>query len=162
MSENTQTAPRPTNLVDLLDQLVLPTEPAPVSMIPQTSGWVVLALLVMAGVAYGLWHWHLLRQRNAYRAVALNALETAGSDPAAIAQILRRCALAAYPRTRVAALTGEDWLTFLDRSVGGQDFRSGAGRALIAAPYQPKAAANPVLLELARDWVRGHKHEIGP
>lgn len=156
MSETTE---RPTNLVDLLDQLVLPPEPDPVSMMPQTGGWVVLALVVLAGLIYLAMRRRDHIRQNAYRAEALSALQTAGSDPVAIATVLRRCALAAYPRKEVAALTGDDWLAFLDETAGTTAFSQGAGRVLTTAPYQPGGCADAELLKIAQNWVRAHDPE---
>lgn len=156
MSDAAPTVEVPTNLVDLLDQLVLPPDPEPVSMIPQTGGWIVLLLLVLIGVVLGLKRLHDHRVRNAYRVEALASLNDA-EDSAAIATVLRRCALVAYPRVEVASLTGAEWLAFLDRSEGGTTFTEGPGQALATAPYRTHEAADAGLLEAARHWVRVHK-----
>lgn len=150
------TPERPTNLVDLLDQLVLPPEPAPISMMPETVGWVILGVCALAGLVVGLWYWRQNQARNAYRDAALAALDRAGNDPAAVASVLKRCALAAYPRGEVAALSGEDWLSFLDAAVGGEAFSAGPGRALANAPYTSGDVADAALIEAARHWIRAH------
>ncbi len=64
---------------------------------PQTVGWIWLGRLVwralfLAGLA-GCVH----RRANAYRRAGLAALTAAGDDPARIAQIIRRTALAGFP-----------------------------------------------------------------
>ncbi len=158
MSDDAQAPELPTNLVDLLDQLVLPPEPEPVSMVPQTAGWGVLLVLVLIGVAFGVWRLHAHRQRNAYRRVALAALESC-KDPAEIAGVIRRCALVAYPRAEVASLIGADWLTFLDKAAGSTAFTAGPGRAIATAPFRDGGAADAALLDVARTWVRTHKPE---
>lgn len=150
------------NLVDLIDQLAEPLEPAPVSMTPQTAGWTVLAVLlalVLAGLAWrGVQHW----RANAYRRAALAELDAAGDDPVVIADILRRTALAAWPRERVASLSGADWLRFLDATGGGGAFVDGPGAALAGAPYRSDAAAPaPGLGALAARWVHRHRVETG-
>ncbi|MFK7762495.1 MAG: DUF4381 domain-containing protein [Roseobacter sp.] len=151
-----ETPERPTNLVDLLDQLVLPPEPVPISMMPETVGWVVLGVCALSGICVMLWVWRKNRARNAYRSEALSALHHAGNDPAAVATVLRRCALAAYPRDEVAALSGEDWLSFLDRAVGGTVFSTGPGRALADAPYTSGGVVDLALIEAARHWIQAH------
>ena len=90
----------PTNLVDLIGRLVEPPEPAPVSLVPQTAGWWVLGALLLSALGYGLWRFMLHWRADAYRRAALSELALAPDDPAAIASILRRAALAAYPGTR--------------------------------------------------------------
>ena len=156
-------APEIVNLVTLIDRLAEPPEPAPVSMMPQTAGWTVLAVLLVLALAW-LVRYAVTRWRaNAYRRAALAELEAAGDDPAAIAVILRRTALAAWPRERVASLHGRDWLRFLDVTGGGGGFAEGSGAVLAGAPYRADAAAPaPGLRELAAHWVRCHRVEAEP
>ena len=45
---------------------------------------------------------------------------------------------------KVAGLTGEDWLAWLDRGLDEPRFREGAGRKLIDLPYRDPAAAGDV------------------
>lgn len=146
----------PANLIELIDRLAEPVAPAPISMMPQTVGWAVLGVLaglvVLLLVVLKLRRW----RANAYRRAALAALADAGDDPAAIADILRRTALAAYGRTEVVSLYGPNWLAFLDRTGGGDAFTAGPGAALAVSPYrgQPEQVAG--LGELAARWVRRH------
>ena len=73
--------------------------------------------------------------------------------------LVRRTALAAFPRESVAPLAGLAWLAFLDRSYGGQGFSEGAGRLLANAPYQravPDREQLRALAALVRQWIRGH------
>lgn len=149
-----------TSLIDLLDQLALPAEPTPVSLLPQTWGWAVLALLLLGLIGWALWAWERHRRANHYRRTALDLLANCHDDPAQIAEILRRTALAAYPRTTVASLAGQDWLRFLDRSAKGAEFAS-KGADLAIAPYR-KTPADPALTRMARDWVRHHRRELQP
>lgn len=151
------TSARVVNLNDLLNQLVMPAEPAPVPMVPQTWGWIVLALILLAFLAYGLWRYLRHRRDNAYRRAALRLLDTCGDDPARIAEILRRTALVAYPRIQVASLAGDDWLKFLDRHARGSRFQR-TGRDLALAPYC-HVPADPALTRQARDWVRRHHRD---
>lgn len=147
------------NLVDLIDLLEPAPEPPPVSMMPQTAGWLWLGLVLLALAAWGVNRLAAHRRLNAYRRAALRELQAAGPDAAAIAAILRRAALAAFPRAEVAGLTGPDWLDFLDRSYGGNDFSAGPGRVLTQAPYRP-CPPDPALRELARDWITHHKGPV--
>lgn len=153
-------APPAGNLIDLLDRLVLPGEPAPVSMMPQTWGWAVLGLILLALTGWGIRGWLRHRRDNAYRRAALRMLGDCGDAPARIAEILRRTALAAYPRADVASLSGEAWLRFLDNHAKGADFVTG-GQALALAPYKT-VATDPALTRRAMDWVRRHRREVAP
>ncbi|MEM7429506.1 MAG: DUF4381 domain-containing protein [Pseudomonadota bacterium] len=149
------------NLVELIDRLEMVLTPEPVSLWPQTWGWVWLGLAVAALLAYGLHRFIHWRRANAYRRAALEELARVHDDPAAIAAILRRAALAAYPRTNVASLYGDDWLAFLDRTLGGSSFSNGPGRVLATAPYTP-APPSDGLASLAADWVQRHKGNAYP
>ncbi|GAB5377354.1 MAG: DUF4381 domain-containing protein [Acuticoccus sp.] len=160
MNEEDATARGPTSLVELIDGLVEPIQPAPIPLTPQTWGWPVLALLVLALVAVLLWRWRAWRRANAYRRVTLGALDRQVTG-AEVAGILRRAALAAYPRADVASLTGADWLAFLDRT-GRAALPAAAGAELIAAPYRAETApASEALRIAAAAWVRRHARSDG-
>lgn len=153
---NEDGSPAPATLIDLLNELVEPPEPEPIAMTPQTWGWAVLAALMALAVAWVAWrawrHW----RANAYRRAALAELALAGDDPAAVAAILRRTALAAWPRERVASLCGRAWLDFLD-ATGDGGFAEGPGAELAAAPYRAGDRPVPGLGKIASDWVRRHR-----
>ncbi|QDY69619.1 DUF4381 domain-containing protein [Qingshengfaniella alkalisoli] len=149
------------NLVDLIQRLSEPPEPAPIAMTPQTPGWLVLGGFFLVLVSWLLWRWLDLRRRNAYRRAALAELERAKSDPAQIAEILRRTALAAYPREQVAGLSGSPWLEFLDNCGAGVLFGETVGQELLVAPYRKDAPASVDLFNAAEQWVRKHRVEKG-
>lgn len=149
---------QPVTLLDLLDRLIEPSPPPPVSMMPQTWGWVVLALILLAVCLFVAMHMWRRYRANAYRRYAIKELEAARNDPAAIAAILRRTALAAYPRSEVAGLAGDDWLRFLDAQISGKDFLEGAGRSVAVAPYRA-TQSEPSLYAVAKDWIVRHRPE---
>lgn len=149
------------DLVGLLDRLVPVPEPPPISLWPQTEGWIWLAvLLLVLGIALAQ-RWLRHRRDNAYRRAALAAIASAGDDAVALAAILRRTALAAYPRAQVAALQGDAWLAFLDQAYGGTGFSEGPGRAVARAPYQRPSrsdtSSDAGLAALVRTWVQRHR-----
>lgn len=152
-------APPMESLTGLIGRLVEPPQPPPVAMTPQTAGWAVLAGLLIGALAWAGWRAWRRWRANAYRRAALAELRAAGDDPAAIAAILRRAALAAWPRPQVASLTGADWLHFLDATGGGGSFHDGPGRVLARAPYCAGTPPSPGLAELAALWIRRHRVE---
>ena len=139
---------------------------------PPAPGWWLLAIvLLVAGVVVARW---LVRQRrrNAAARQALHELESlrrrldhdadAGYFARELSKLLRRFALARFARSEVAALTGEDWLQFLDRHGGDGRFLGGAGRQLVEAPYRAQAQVSCAeLAALVEQWVR-RNHEACP
>ena len=145
-------------LAGLVD-IVTPPEP---SLWPQTpASLILLALVAIGAVAATVW---LVRRhrRNAYRRAAL--AELAAIEPrrphaaVALAALVRRTALAAFPRDAVVPLRGAAWLAFLDRSYGGTAFSGGPGRVLTDAPYRPDAESSDpaALVAVVRQWIRRH------
>ncbi len=153
-------------------------EPAAVSMWPPAPGAWLLAGIALTWIAAGLLLWLIRRRRTAYRREALRILdqleaEWSGAGHAAtvlprIAELLKRVALAGFGRPRVAALSGAEWLAFLDRTGGDGAFASGPASLLASIPYRPRAAGEPTaaerasILAAARHWIRGHRAEAAP
>lgn len=155
-----------------LDRLHDIVAPPPVPFWPPAPGWYcVLALGVALGLVLlvrGFVHW----QRNRYRREAL--AELARLEPelrdaarriaavAALAALLKRTALTAYARTEVAALSGADWFSFLDRTGRTTAFQAGVGGQLAAAAYDPAAvgslddAAARRIAASVREWIKHH------
>jgi hypothetical protein len=141
--------------------------PDPVSWWPPAPGWWLLALLALA-VGFALTRsW--LRRRRATAPVRAALAELAelrarlGADlesrafVAAVSRLLRRLALVRYPREQVAALSGRDWLAFLEGSGQGVVFTAEAGRLLADGPYRARPAGESELAALARAasaWIR--------
>ena len=131
--------------------------PEPVGWWPPAPGWWLLAglLLILLGVAW--WHHRHYALRRA-ALTELRRLEQSGSDDihlsAGINRLLRRVALASYPRTQVAGLSGEAWLRFLDSSARDKGFCDGPGRVLATAPFAPACTLDrTALIGLARQWI---------
>ncbi len=143
------------NLVELLALLHPPLLPDPVSLIPGTGGWWVVGawLGTLAGV--GVWQWRRYRRAGAYRREALQLL-TDGVDAPTLARLLKRTALAAYERERVAHLSGRDWAEFLVETSGADPQVRAAAPALASAAYEPHADVAE-LLAPARRWIRVHR-----
>ncbi len=146
-----------------LRDIHLPAEPG---LWPPAPGWWILAALLLVLLSWAAWfalrRYRLHRQRQRILAV-LSELEQKTANnatPEKIAQIsilLRRLALMRYPRRQVAALTGNDWLSFLDESGGYGRFIHGPGQVLASGPYQsalPTDLDTVALGSLVRSWVK--------
>lgn len=139
--------------------------PHEVGLWPQT--WVLRIAVAVVFVAAAVSIWQLIRhyRANRYRREALaelkrlNGARPPGELLAQLAMLVRRTALAAFPREQVASLDGTAWLTFLDRTSDSSQFSSGTGRLLAGAPYQAKSPGPGelhTLMTLVRRWIRGH------
>jgi hypothetical protein len=140
-------------------------EPTPVSWWPPAPGWYVLAgvasvlLATAAWVAFSRW------RRNRYRREALKLLETMPKETTSlpqVAELLKRVALAAYPRESVASLHGIDWWKFLDESGQRVLFSNGTGKLMEDAVYRPNqvSATSAELTDLfvdVRYWITNHR-----
>lgn len=144
-------------LSDLFDELIPPSVPEDISMVPQTMGWIWLAIALILIVGFFLNRWRKYRNLNAYRREAVKALKLSGDDPLALATVLRQTALAAFPRKDVAGLIGESWLVFLDKTAGKPLFSGTvAGQSLTHAAYQTSTETTDLAIR-AKEWVKTHK-----
>ena len=148
--------------------------PDAVSWWPPAPGWWLLLGLVALLVFAALRRWRRGRGRRAALCHARRELAAIRRtfrlrpDQAGLARalsaLLRRLAMSLYGRRAAAALTGEDWLAFLDQKAGGHAFTQGAGRDLIEAPYRADPAFDhAALLQLVSGWIdkaagRGQRH----
>ena len=137
---------------------------------PLAPGWYVLAVLLVGLLVFlGFRNWQK-RKANRYRELALRELSgiRQQADPAALQKLpalLKRAALSAWPRGDVAALSGADWHSFLDRTAKMDHFSSGAGELLDQLAYgggkgMPAGDAGfDSVMEAAEYWLRRHSAE---
>jgi Ca-activated chloride channel family protein len=141
--------------------------PREVNLLPQTWEARLALALLLAGLVAAVWRYAHLRRVNRYRREALaelSRIERAGDASSSellpqLALLVRRTALAAFPREQVVPLAGPAWLSFLDRSYGGDEFSRGVGSLLQTGPYQQiptDGAELQSLVRLVRRWIRGH------
>ena len=96
--------------------------------------------------------WHA----NAYRRAALKELRAA-DDVGAIADILKRTALCAYPRTQIASLSGLAWCHWLGES-GNQALSDTVTQCLIEGVYgDADSTGYEELVRYAEQWVKNHQ-----
>jgi hypothetical protein len=165
--------PDPTSL-DRLHDIVAPRA---VAWWPPAPGWywllggAVVLFCVLAVRALIRW------QHNRYRREALAELsgqEVALRDPVrriitlpAVAELLKRTAVTAYPREEVATLTGAPWFEFLDRTERASLFMRGDGAILERSAYDPRTAVDiddrktAELVSEVRYWIKHHEPRKG-
>lgn len=149
--------------------------PLPPSWLPQTPGWLVLGLGMLGALLWLGWrtwrHW----RANRYRRAALRelarlqpALNADGQARAQalllVAELLKRTALAAWPRETVAGLSGTTWRDFLRTHAGKATDAVPPLAALVETEYLDRAAlahwpaqqANETATACRR-WIAGHQ-----
>ncbi|MEI2298140.1 DUF4381 domain-containing protein [Ensifer sp. MJa1] len=167
-------APAKDPLVDAaLRQLADISVPAPVSMMPQTWAWAALAGVLLLVILIAGWRWYRRWEANRYRREALADLKdiearlsapaTRGEALVALPVLLKRTALAIWPREAIAGLHGTGWTGFLDAHSGGPVFPIASARFFEEAEYRGKTALSAVpeaearaYIATARHWIEAH------
>ena len=141
-----------------LDKLHDYYQPAPPAWTPQTIGWYVLfvavALLLLWLAIHAIRRWFA----NRYRREALRELAIATPDQ--FSALLKRTALAAWPREKVASLSGNVWLQFLGDAATTETFQSAPGNRIEDLALFGNAASvedEQALRSIAAEWIRRHR-----
>jgi hypothetical protein len=145
--------------------------PAPLSWMPQTWGWAALAGLILAMSGWLVFREARRYAANRYRREALAELsqievrladdQKRGEALVVLPELLKRVALAAWPRQDVATLCGQAWVAFLRRHAGAAGLPNEAANLLDDLEYRaPRVAltANEALAvtKAVRKWIEGH------
>ena len=147
--------PTPTAVLDKLHDFY---QPPPVPWTPQTVGWYVvfgvLALTVLWFVIRGIRHW----RHNRYRRLALK--ELASTPPELLSALLKRTALAAWPREAVASLTGSNWLSFLVKTSAITSFQEAPGNRIEEIAFASSSLSSrdeQHIRDVTAEWIRRHR-----
>lgn len=145
--------------------------PDAIGLWPLAPGWwivISLATALTLWLCWQAWQRHL-RNRAKKRALVLlqkfkqryqqqgNTTETA----ALLSTLLRRVAIAYFPRHDVAGLKGANWVNFLD-SHAKQSLFAPIKELLLALPYQGKSEQSlSPLFDACESWIKeqGKKHK---
>jgi hypothetical protein len=145
--------------------------PQPVSWMPQTWGWAVLAVAVMALLGWAIARALRRYAANRYRREGVRELDriqarladdsARGEALAALPELLKRVALAAWPRTDVASLSGKSWIAFLRTHAGKADFPDAAADWLDDLEYRSKRPVMDAeearnITGAVRNWIEDH------
>ncbi len=139
--------------LDRLHDLALPPE---VPWWPLAPGWYVVIALILVLLTLTIFRAVRRSQANAYRRAALHELKSL-ETPAAIAELLRRTALAIAPRPVIAELIGPAWPDWLAARCP-EPMPEIVRTQLTAGIYQAPSA-NPDLAPLktyATRWITRH------
>lgn len=143
---------------------VLP--PAAIAWWPQTPGWAALGALLGLYLLYragrALQRWHRNRYRREARAELQRLAASAEAEPlaAALSELLKRTALAAFPRREVAPLHGEPWVAFLNARCAVAPFDGEAAALIARGQYLRAPLEEPqrrALVKACGEWIRTHR-----
>lgn len=147
---------------------IIAPEPAPFE--PRTVGWYLLGGLVLIGLGFSLLRLVRSYRRNQYRRLSLRELRALSAQMSRdrmatlpkLPLLLKRVALAVYPRERVAKLSGEPWFAFLEEQAPGAISPAGKDallQILRGTLGDVPASVDHELFESIRRWVRRHRGE---
>ena len=141
-----------------LDKLHDYYQPAPPAWIPHTIGWYLLfGIVALLLLWFGI---HTIRRwlANRYRREALRELAVATPDQ--FSALLKRTALAAWPREKVASLSGDAWLKFLSDAGTAESFQSAPGNRIEELALRADSALvedEQALRTTVAKWIRRHR-----
>jgi len=141
-----------------LDKLHDFYQPPPPAWTPQTIGWYVVfaiaGLLVVWMIVHNIRRWFT----NRYRREALRELVVLTPDQ--FSSLLKRTALATWPREKVASLSGDSWLSFLSETGGNSLFQHAPGNRIEEVALRPTTISSEdeeQLRKLTAEWIRRHR-----
>lgn len=141
--------------------------PPPLDWWSVAPGWYLLGFMIviaLASLGYLLHRYSIQGRpkRHALQLLAKYQRANANSQIscALISELLKRVALAYYPRSQVAKLQGQAWLDFLNSTGKGVDFNP-VRTQLLERPYQPPHPDDlQNLYECARIWIKSNGSPI--
>lgn len=103
---------------------------------------------------------HATVQRKKYIQKSLQLLETLTKEQddhaviEGVSVLLRRTAMSLYGRRKVAGLSANSWIQFLDKTGNTTDFTEGIGKVLLDQPYRKHSNFDrQAVIGLAQQWL---------
>lgn len=141
-----------------LDKLHDFYQPPPPAWTPQTAGWYLLFAIAGLLVTWSAVHLGRKWFADRYRREALRELSLL--DPNEFSALLKRTALAAWPRERVASLSGAAWLEFLNKAADDEVFRHSPADRIEDLALRPETLSSEdeqTLRDAVAVWIRRHR-----
>ena len=137
-------------------QLLTPALPEPVSLMPETAGWVWLGVFLLA-VAGKLWlNRKAKRLQNVWRTEALTVISQAArnNDLSGLYTLILRIARLSIPKEKLRTLSAGQVLSELNLDLSSSQFRN-----LLAARYRPAGkVVDDSLFSVLSEWVKTYPH----
>ena len=134
---------------------------------PPAIGWWLLAILIPLLCVLIIWIYRRITRNTAIKTAKKLLIEMKKDDELddrqkliELSALIRRVVISTSSRNETASLTGQHWLEYLDSTVNGSPFTSGAGRFLADAHYQKMPAADldiPSVISVCENWLNAQK-----
>ena len=134
---------------------------------PPALGWWLLAILIPLLCVLIAWIYRRITRKTAIKMakkmlIAITKDHTLDDKDKLIelSALIRRVVVSTSPRHETASLTGQRWLEYLDSTVNGSPFTSGAGRFLADAHYQKTPIADldiSSVISVCENWLKAQK-----
>lgn len=140
-------------------------EPDPLSFSFNTIGWKVLAILLVLVLIFVTYRRIKRYRKNAYRRDALKKIEILELENIAedkkvlgLQVVLKQVAIIAYGREQVAALYGQNWLSFLDSKISENGFvdNSELFQDVMYADKPIDQSSQQKIFKLSKTWIHAH------
>ena len=139
--------------------------PEAVSYTPETLAWYILFAAILLLLLFFLWKRYQRYRKNLYRKTALKDLSRIKKEKAyrELPILVKRIVLVFAERNKIASLSDQKWLKFLNNSYKGNGFLSDTGKILIDLSYSTPNRINKyteneidALFNLITEWIKKH------
>jgi len=127
----------------------------------------LLALLIPLLCVLIFWIYRRITRKTAIKTAQKLLIEMKKNDDLndrqkliKLSALIRRVVISTSSRNETASLTGQHWLEYLDSTVDGSPFTSGAGRFLGDAHYQKIKSADldiSSVISVCENWLKSQK-----
>lgn len=123
--------------------------PAPPSLWPPGTGGLILLGIMLLSLIFAGFYYYARWKKNSYRRAGLLLLNDAVTLHD-VSILLKRVALAGFPREEVASLYGRKWISFLNKTCSRADFKDRFFEDM-------GQTASPASIVSANIWIKRHK-----
>jgi hypothetical protein len=153
----------------MLKEFIETQQPEMVSLFPQTTGWLIIGLILLIALFNKIIFAIKLYQSNAYRREALKWLEELPDHTNVLQQpvfrkiptLLRKVALTGFGASTVVPLSLTEWEVWLDQQCDKTSFSGNFSSYLQQLSYSPAPALNQkqmaLLTEQVTLWIHFHR-----
>lgn len=149
--------------LDNLNDIIVPDA---VGFFPFAPGWMIVTVLALTLLIHFAFKAYKHYERTLYKREALKELDRYTNENRdemlALLTLAKRVAIAAYGRTQIAKLSGEEWWDFMEQHskvTVNSELRSQLSDLLYDTSKQHESAQYTALKDLVILWIRTHKVE---